>query len=180
MKILRGNKGQTIIEAIIALSLLTTGFLGMVGLLSRSLFLNRVTSDELTATYLASEGVELAKNIIDHDVYAHLAVPPQGAGWGTSFGIGGDFQFDTGTCTQGAAYCGQPPQSFDGAALKYDPATHLYGYGGPGATTNFVRRIRVTVPNAGEIVVNSIVTWSTGAITSQSVNIEDHFYNWHP
>ncbi len=160
--------GQTLIEAMIAVSILTVGFLGIATLLSRSLFLSRVTSDELTASYLASEGIELAKNLIDHDVYA--------SSWGATFGGGGDFQLDYATCTGGGACT---PPLYTGAPLALDPSTNLYSYGGS-MPTGFRRLIRVAVPSANEIRVNSIVTWSTGPITSQSVNLEDHFYNWHP
>lgn len=169
----KSRRGQTIIEAMIALSVLTSGFLGIVALLSRSFFLNRVTSDSLTATYLASEGIELAKNLIDHDVYAHLAIPPQGAGWDTTFGAGGNYELDYATCTSGACI----PTIFTGSTLKFDPATGRYSYSGPNPT-GFARLIRITVPNANEIVVSSIVTWSTGILTSQSIDLEDHFYNW--
>ena len=70
------RRGQSIIEAMVAISILTTGFLGIFALLSKSFFLSRVVADETTATYLASEGMEITKNIIDHDVYTGLANPP--------------------------------------------------------------------------------------------------------
>ena len=59
--------GQILIEAIIALSALTIGFLGILALLSSSLSLNRVISDNYTATYLAAEGIEVVKNAIDRN-----------------------------------------------------------------------------------------------------------------
>jgi len=160
----------------ISLGILTSGFLGIFALLSQSLSINRVTADDLTATYLAAEGVELAKNIIDHDVYAHLATPPQGAGWDSSFGGGGAFELDSASCTTGGGPC---VVAFSGRTLRYDPATHLYGYANTvgSVATTYVRRINITVPNANEIVANSVVT---GPVSGGSVNLEDHFYNWHP
>ncbi len=172
----RKRKGQTIIEAVLAISVLTVGFLGIMALLSRSLFLSRVTSNELTATYLASEGIEIVKNIVDHDIYAG---PP---GWGSSFGGGGDFAPDYTTCTSGIGSCSVgslTPTSCPGNQLMLDPATHLYSYTGSVATP-FSRCVRITIVSANEIQVNSMVTWSTGPLTSQSINLEDHFYNWHP
>ncbi len=161
----------------IALSMLTVGFLGIAALLTQSFFLNRVITNQTTATYLAAEGIEITKNLIDHDVYAHLATPPTGLGWGTCFGAGGDFQIDYTTvdCSALTPYDASRP-------LSLDPITHLYGYAlANGATpTTFARDIRVTMPNANEIIVNSIVQWSTGPLSAESVNLEDHFYNWHP
>lgn len=170
----RGD-GQSLIEAMLAISMLTVGFLGIIVLLSRSLFISRVTSNELTAIYLAAEGIEIAKNVVDHDVYAG---PP---GWGASFGGGGDFSPDYTTCTSGGP-CNPgalDPTACPGNQLLLDPATNLYSYSGS-IPTPFSRCVRISFPSADEIQVNAIVTWSTGPVTSQVVNLEDHFYNWHP
>lgn len=158
----------------IALTLLTTGFLGIASLLSQSFYLNRVVSDETTATYLAAEGVEIAKNLVDHNVYAHIA--GNGLGWNSCFGTGGSFQFD-----YTVRDCANLPL-YDGTPINFDPTTHMYSYrtSGNEVPTAFSREIHITVPNANEIIVNSIVRWSTGSFTGQSVNLEDHFYNWHP
>jgi len=175
-----GRSGQTVIEAILAISILTTGFLGIITLLSKSFFIDRVTTDTTKATYLASEGIEIAKNLVDHDVYAHLANPPQGLGWGACFSgypsaatIGFEMDYATVDCNTLVPYSDRP--------IMFDPNTGMYGYniGSGGVPTNFTRRIRVS--QSGDLItVNTIVSWSTGPLTSQSVNLEDHFYNWHP
>jgi hypothetical protein len=137
-----------------------------MALLSKSFFYNRVTSDDLTATYLASEGVELAKNLIDHDVYA-------GNPWGTCLPLG-DFMLDyTKDCGNLQGYNGN-------VTLRFDSTTERYSYQmtPSSAPTIFARRIRVTTSQADEITVQSVVTWSTGPVTSQSVDLEDHFYDW--
>jgi Tfp pilus assembly protein PilV len=168
----KSKKGQSLIEAIVALGVLTVGFLGIVSLLSKSLFYGRDVSDTMKATYLASEGIEITKNLIDHDIA--LALEGNGGGWGACFaGKGGtDFEMDyAATCDNITLYSGKP--------LLFDSASNLYGYtlSASALTTNFVRKIRV-VENGNEITVNSIVTWSTGPIRTQSINIEDQFYNW--
>jgi len=40
----------------------------------------------------------------------------------------------------------------------------------------------VSIPagSPNEIVVNSIVRWSTGSLAQQNINLEDHFYDWQP
>ena len=59
------RRGQTLVEALVALSILTTGFFGIVSLLTKSFQLNRTTMNDTQATYLAAEGIEIAKNLID-------------------------------------------------------------------------------------------------------------------
>lgn len=169
----------------LSLSLITIGFLGIIALLSKSFFLTRVTSNEIVATYLASEGIELAKNLTDHDVYGHLAIPSVSPGWGTVWnnmvaGGSGTFEIDYTTCESGVGACSAPLTS--NKNLSYNPVSHLYSYSG-GASTIYKREIQVNMPaaeNGNEIVVQSIVTWSTGPITNQSIVLDDDFYNWHP
>ena len=161
----------------VAMFVLTTGFLGITALLSQSLSVSKNLSNQTTATYLSAEGIELVKNILDHDIYQHIA--GLGTGWGTAFGSGGDFQLDYSTCNSlpnAASLCN--PQSYSGVTLQYDPNTHLYGYSGS-IPTNFTRKITVTPNGPDEIAVLSKVSWLVGAST-QSVILEDHFYNWHP
>src|ERR1700677_3574060 len=160
------RSGQTLIEVMIALFVLTAGFLGILSLLSQSIFLSKTVSNETVATYLASEGIELAKNMTDHDIYQYLDTPSFG-GWGggsfdPTFPTSGDYQLDDTTCV-GVGYdrpCGEA-SIYSGAPLRFDPTTDLYTYGGPDVTP-FTRRIRVSVVSASEMVVDSIVSWNTG------------------
>ena len=165
----------------LALAVLTAGFLGILTLLAQSLHISKSISNETTATYLAAEGIELTKNLIDHDVYEHLAFG--GFGWGFCFqplsaGQTNNYGFDYSQTT-----C--PPPDNSASFLYFDPATHLYSYANSGGSvlTGFKRLIRVTMnanPTLPELTVRSIVNWTTGPFTSQSVDLEDDFYNWHP
>lgn len=172
--VLKDRSAQSLVEAIIAIGILTTGLVGVLTLLTKSFYLNRVASTDTQATYLAAEGIEVTKNLIDHDVYLSLA--GLGGGWGTTcfgtVGVGGlpqDYELDYSTTG-----C---PTPWAGRTLSFDPSTHLYSYSGSVATS-FTRRIRITRPSAQEIDVQSIVTWNVGLISQQSINLEDHFYNW--
>ena len=177
------TSGQTLLVVMMALFVLTSGFLGILSLLAQSIFLSKTVGNETIATYLAAEGVEVAKNLLDHDVYAHIA--GVGTGWGTCFGLsGGDYELDytTTNCSNLAAhrYSSDDHLVFDATTNQY-----LYAYNdvaGNGAPTPFTRLVRVRPDsvNPNEVYVTSIVSWSTGALTSQSVSVEDVFYNWHP
>jgi hypothetical protein len=105
-----------------------------------------------------------------------------GTGWGSCFPAGGDFEIDY-TVTQCAALHVYPAGNPD--LLEFNPTTKQYLYAfndlvGGGVPTMYSRRIRVVQASPSETVVQSVVSWSTGAFTSQSVNLEDHFYNWYP
>jgi hypothetical protein len=81
--------------------------------------------------------------------------------------------YSTTDCNQGAL----PNQvkAFDSLPLKYDSTSQMYGYQ-TGSPSIFVRKITMKM-NGTEITVTSIVSWKIG-ISTESVNLEDHFYNW--
>lgn len=180
------GSGQTLVEVMVALFVLTVGLLGILTLLSQSIFISKNITAETTATYLAAEGIELSQNIIEHDVYQHLA--GLGTGWGSAFnlGSGGEFELDYTTCndkSQGES-CVVPLSGFSCSSdlLYYDPVSHVYLYPGDDGTaspvpTIFSRCIRVTPTTPYEFTVQSIVYWPAVGGT-QNVELEDVFYNW--
>ncbi len=161
------KNGQVIVEALVALSILMTGFLGMITLLSRSLFLSRAVSDDYTGSYLAAEGIEIVKNVVDTNVLASST-------WnsGLSSGI---YEADYSS----------PTLRFDsGRKIVFDTTTGFFGYSG-NSPTNFVRKITITnfdldgdsFPDM--LKVNSEVSWTTGLL-SKTINLEDRFFDWRP
>jgi hypothetical protein len=173
--IARSHSGQTLVEVMVALFVLVTGFLGILSLLSQSITLSKTVSNQTIASYLSEEGVEIAKNLIDHDVYNI-----SGTGWGSCFNLtSGDYELDYTTT-------GCPLRAYSADdLLTYNPTTHMYIYAyndliGGGTATPFTRDIRVTFNGPDEITVQSIVSWNAGGFSQQSVNVEDHFYNWIP
>src|SRR3989338_4130432 len=65
-------RGQLLIESMIAITIVVVGILAVFTLLSESQSLNRVVADRYIGTYLASEGLELIKNLIDKNYIQQL------------------------------------------------------------------------------------------------------------
>ncbi len=189
------RRGQSLIEAIAALGILTVGMLGVLALLSRSFSLQRETADEAKATYLASEGIEIAKSLVDHNVYMGVAQGQETNGWsgGLSgscfpFSSGGSnyyyVDFETYQCPspQGSSTSDplyfKPSGTAPGAGMYYDSADAAKVQGA--TKTNFSRVVEVSRPDASTIDVVSTVSWTGDGIAGQSVTLEDTFYNWHP
>jgi len=165
--------GQTIVEAMVAISLLIVGFLGIITLINRSIGLNRVVSDNYTATYLASEGIEVVKNLVDGNFIQNqpffngFASCTSGCDW--------EVQYDT---TWAAA---NRPVAYSARLLSYDSTSHLYSYNSAfGEPTAFTRKVSVLLggPQDNELTVHSVVTWKTRGGGQSTVDLEDHFYNW--
>ena len=152
--------GQLLVESLIATSLLIVGFLGIFSLLSRSISLNRVAADSYTATYLAAESIEVARNIVDANA---LQKKP----WNSGF-ANGDYELEYNAVSL------TPDQD---RFLQFDSGNNTYSYSGTNQT-NFKRVIKIVLVSANEIQVNAIVSWTTLGGGSYQVNLEDHFFNW--
>ena len=160
----RSKAGQILVESMVAISLTVVGLLGIFTLLSRSLSLNRTVGDHYTGTNLAAEGIELIKNLIDHNVL-------QGIPWnsGGCLAPGNHELAYNDDSNSGCLY--------ENKLLKFDPPTGLYSYQN-GTETKFKRTIVIDWPAADQIKVNSQVAWEGRGGGQFEVNLEDQFYRW--
>ncbi len=160
---LAGKKGQILIEALMALTFLTVAFFSAFALLGQSLSTDRASAQSYVATYLAAEGVEVARNIVDGNGIQKNA-------WNKDLAPGdyevvyNDFSM-TGADRNQLRY------------LMYDPSTNIYSYSGS-VQTPFKRLITITSAGSDEIKINSVVSWVGPGGGSFSANLEDHFMNW--
>ena len=109
MKI-NSEKGQLLVEAMIAISILIIGVFGIFSLLNQSLGLNTIVTSQYIASNLAMEGVEVIKNLIDNNVL-------QGKAWNEGLN-NGDYRVDYSTISL------EPSLNPDDK-LKFDSATGL-------------------------------------------------------
>jgi hypothetical protein len=155
------TSGQLLIESLIGVSIVVVGLLGIVGLVSRSLSLNRVVSDQFTASFLSLEGIEIARNLIDSNII-------EGRPWNSGF------ENNNPSVLYEVDYKSGSLRNYSGNYLRLNNEG-FYGYDA-GSNTPFRRKI--AVENKGEeIAVNSIVEWSSRG-GEYEINNEHHFYNW--
>lgn len=159
---LKQNKGQTLVELMIAMSVMSIGFLGVFAVLSQSLGLNRVVANQYIAANLAAEGIEVVKNIADSNTLQAGGVWNRGLESG-DFGV----QHDSAALNRDWA----------NQSLKFDSATGIYSYG-LGAPTNFRRTVSIANITANEMQVKSVVEWLDRGGTKFKVELEDRFFNW--
>lgn len=164
-----GNKGrayrqagQLVVEAIIAIAILVTAVLIFLGALSRSLGFNRVIADQYVGTYLASEGIEIVKNIVDAN---YLQKKPWNDGLAD-----GDFEAVYDDVSLGSAVNRQ---------FYFDKNTGKYTYDScvDCRETSLTRIISIERIGGGEIRINSRVNWKNRGL-DYSINLEDHFFDW--
>jgi len=154
------QKGYLLIESVVAITLLIVGFLGMLALLSNSIALNRVVNDQFIGNYLAMEGVEIIKNLIDGNII-------QGKPWNENIN-NGDFE---------VSYASSQLEPDQRRRLLFDLINNKYNYQ-TGNQTAFIRIVSIEFIDANEAKVNSIVKWSGRGGGKFEINLEDHFFNW--
>ncbi len=154
------------VESIVSINVALIGLLGVLGLLSTSLNLNREAGQKIIATYLAAEGIEVVKNIIDNN-YTN------------------DSSWNNGVSTgfYEVVYNSNVLDPVSDSYLKFEPSTGIYSYGG-GEPILFKRVIEIEErDNDGdnkteEILVKSKVQWTARVGGLKDIVLEDHFFDW--
>ncbi len=188
-KNLNDRRGQLIVESMVAIAVMVTGILGLFVLLSKSLAATKLVSSQYVAVHLASEGVELVKNLLDKNAITRGATGGANSltPWNQSMGPGTfEMDFNDGALT--------PIVPGQARFLSFGEQSGHYFYtsnaGGAGiddgqslATPSIYKReIAITwLPAASPNSINvvSTVWWSIRG-TDYSVALEDVFTDWRP
>ncbi len=155
---LKTRPGFTFVEMLVSMSLIATVFMSVVATVNYVLANLRYTSDQIIASYLASEGVEL---IISRRDDNWLQQNPFATGL-----TAGDYRAD---------YTGFFENTSVSAKLKFDA---VMGYQYQTADdSQFSRVITISYPTAYLMKVQSRVDWTTRG-EPYSLVVEDNLYNW--
>jgi len=177
-----GRMGFTLIELLIAISILSLSLLATFSAISNNIKGANFSSDEVTAYYLADEGIEYVRNLRDQNAIGNIHA--FGTGGTAVPWLSGIANSSSDPCFNKVCVADSPNNtlaSCSGAAstcpyLKTDPATGLYGYTFS-VTTQFQRSITVTITSATEATVASTVTWTTNAV-SKSYTVSEIMRAW--
>lgn len=174
----------TLIETLVAVSLLSIAIVAPMTLASKSLATAYYARDQITAFHLAQEAIETVRHIRDHNIIltAHDISTPimtniilDSNQTSRTFVISSLDDSNT-TCS---GVC--PP-------LKLDPTNSLYGYGDAGWTdSRFTRTVKAETVASDEngvpqeIRITVTVSWRSSAFQiPRTVTISENLYNWFP
>ena len=185
-------KGFTLIETMVAVTILTIAISGALFIANSAIIAALVSRDQLTASYLAQEGIEYVRLMRDNEYLVSYH-----AG-GTSVSLTAWTNFITGSDAASITQCRttacmlDPTQSMgSGSGLSLKPCsgsacTPLYLANGVytersdisgSVETPFTRTIQVTDISANDERVVSTVSWSFHAVP-YSVSIINHLSPW--
>jgi prepilin-type N-terminal cleavage/methylation domain-containing protein len=176
-----GRRGFSLVEVLVAVSILVFAITGPMLLASRSIAQSRYAAEEITAYYLAQEGIEyshLARddNFISGANWLHnLTDNPHNCKNGKICTVDAS-QIDPtnaiNTCAQGGSNC---------APLYFNATTGFYGeQSGSGWTQSiYTRTLGFTDISSDEELVTCTVTWNEGKI-SRTFTLTDRLERWYP
>lgn len=156
----RQRNGFTLVEVLAALAVISVAMTPIFVQVNAAFRLSRVIKENLTATMLAQEGIELTRGIRDGNWFR-----------GDSFEQGLDLcgggcymQYDDTVLTPGSG----PPLQLDARGrYQYDSGT----------ATPYSRTITVETVSPVHLRVTSDVTWNSRGMT-RSIVLEDHLFDW--
>jgi len=175
--------GFSLIEALVGLTILSVGLIGILALVSGSISNTLNARDKTVAIYLASEAIEIIKNKRDSNLLAEVQ-------WDDGFGT----ECNGVSCIADSnATLGVPIISpcvgactFDIYEVDYN-SNKMYGHRDvwdlvPGATitlTNFTREITSgpTIPSSGNRLITAVVSWRTSGGDTQQVVVKEYIFD---
>lgn len=176
----RGVRGMTLIETLVAVTILAVAIVAPMSLTIQSLFAAYYARDQVLASNLAQEAIESVRSIRDSNILRIALNLPDPSCTPTDLMCGipvaADFVIDTRNneitrCdADGTVECDP---------LQTDPTQTFYGYGSGWSDTPFLRTVRVEFvdPLSNEIRVTVTVS-KTDTDSFPVVQIRENLYRW--
>jgi prepilin-type N-terminal cleavage/methylation domain-containing protein len=198
MKYHNTQRGFSMIETLVAITMLTLAVSAPLTLAGKSLIAANYAKDQVTAFNLAQEAVELVRFHRDNQLICMargLAVSgcaptddwlskiSATTGGASLVGVASTtvpFTVDTSTGNMAACPTTCSPLSFQASSGLYTYTTGV-GY----TASRFTRTVTVTkrgatAPDSSQATVRSVVTWSGALGITRTVSIEEDIYQWVP
>lgn len=181
------ERGFTIIETLVALTIFTMAITGMLVLTGQGVLGTSYAKNRLTAGFLAQEAIELFRYARDTTILNNPST-----GWDTYI-----VPFANGNCQEGSVGCAidtrilvsnDPAQMFlnivscasASCTLYYDDTTGSYSNQVLGTPTVFTRSITVSPVSFGTsqfVRVTATVSWKEGSGT-RSLSATENLFDW--
>ena len=179
------KRAFVLIETIVAVSIILLVVPAVLGMTTRGISVSSYSKSQMTANYLAEEGVEVIRNKRDHNFLQQQNGVT--VSWDDGFGSG------SAVCTVNPCIINpllgvNGIQACNGGSMSTNPPSDCYrlyadsnGFYTNVATGNtvtpFWRGVKVTQVSAKEYVVASTVTWNT-TFLQKSITVTGYMTNW--
>jgi prepilin-type N-terminal cleavage/methylation domain-containing protein len=173
------HKGFTLVETLVAITILTVAIVGPMYTIRSSLLTSYTARDKMIATSLAQESIEHIRARRD-DNYLYTTVNGVGSrDWNYSLDNLSCYSTSAGNanyCTTDSSQDNIVPCIGQCGKLSISP-NKLYTQQSVGTTTTFTRRVQMYEATPNEIRITVIVDWTTNT-QPYSVTVTGVIYNW--
>jgi len=164
------KQGFTLIETLIALTVLIMIIIGPLSLATKSISASILSQNQITASYLAQEAVEYIINIRDNNFLG-------GNGWLDGLGLCVSTPGNDKNCCVDVR--NDNIKSYPGQCdyIKYDASGLYYNYS-IGNNTIFRRIIKITRITDYEARIEATVQWSEKFGGQKSFTLQEDIFDW--
>jgi len=172
--IFNNEKGFTIVETLIALTIFSIAVAGIITVTVQGGTSTTATRNRMVANYLAQEGIELMRGYRDSSV---LATPGDASlGWNNF--VSSVSGCVASQCNMNATNPSAPVGcASTGCPLVYT-ASGFYTSVGTGTATPYSRKINLASYGSNEIEILSTVTWKEGS-ADRTITVQESIFNWY-
>jgi|GEM_PF-800055 len=174
-------QGFTLVEALIAVAIITTGLIAILGVISYAISISRVSPDEVIAANLAQEGIGVIKNIRDSNWLVDKAdngMRDNSVSWKQDIGQGSVTLSSSTTAPTyllpGIGNAIACKNNLGTACQLFLDSDGLYSHDSSGEPTKFYRLIRIVEQAGGtRLRVTSWVAWQVQGGDWRQISVRD-------
>ncbi len=171
---IRDNKGQSIIETLVAVAVIVVGLVGILALVVNALAAGKISKETVTATNLAREGIEVVRSVRDTNWFQKKDFSEEIIG-------GGDIRYAkpvfNPTKNDWSLISGTSADLFN-AEYKLSFSDY-YNYNGKGNDSGYYRMITVkkNLVDPNQLEITAKVGWREGGKNKEIV-LSDYLTDW--
>ncbi len=162
------NKGFSIVEALVAISVLLVSIAGPMTIAQKGLTTANIARDQITAFYLGQEAIEYIRYMRDTN-------RTNGQLWTNGFTQCIDAVCTVDTTKEELDICIGGIGTCDN--VRNDSSTGLYGHDALWDETRFNREFTISQTGPAEIAIDVVVTWNMGNLT-RDITLHEVLFNW--